>query len=463
MVQISLKDIKEDIQNIAEAISSALKVDVTIADGNLERVAGTGKYTDEVGLVIQPMSAFAAAIKEKREYIIEDPGKNDLCKQCMSRLSCKEFAEVCCPIELDGKAIGVIGLIALDEKQGENIKQNKSELMTFLKKMSELIAGKIKGETKSRELEREKHKIEALFDMVDKAVVATNEDGQIEKYNMKFASMFAVDTDIRGQYLKKLLNFLEESNYKGRETFFYEKSNVRGVYTIGSITYKTDLIGHMFEFIDSNAAIKNFNDMTENSYKISFNDILGNSEAIEQTRNKAGIAAKSPSTLLITGESGTGKELFARAIHNNSDRSEQPFIAVNCGAIPDNLLESELFGYEEGAFTGAKKGGRIGKFEVANKGTIFLDEVGDMSLLLQVKLLRVLQERELERIGSNKRLKLDVRVICATNKNLEDMVSHGLFRSDLFFRLNVIPIQVPALRERKGYLLAGSKHDRELQ
>jgi transcriptional regulator with PAS, ATPase and Fis domain len=153
--------------------------------------------------------------------------------------------------------------------------------------------------------------------------------------------------------------------------------------------------------------------------------------------------------VLILGESGTGKELFANAIHNDSARKYNPFIEINCAAIPSELLESELFGYEEGAFTGAKKGGKIGKFELADTGSIFLDEIGDMPLKMQAKLLRVLQEREFEKVGGNKVVKIDVRVISATNKNLEKMVKEGKFREDLYYRLNVMTIMIPSLRERK--------------
>lgn len=149
-------------------------------------------------------------------------------------------------------------------------------------------------------------------------------------------------------------------------------------------------------------------------------------------------------------KSGTGKELFARAIHNNSDRVNEPFISVNCGAIPESLLESELFGYEPGAFTGANPKGKIGKFELANGGTIFLDEIGDMPLHLQVKLLRVLQSRNIERVGGMESIPIDVRVISATNKDLEAMITKNEFREDLYFRLNVIPLHIPSLRERAG-------------
>ena len=151
---------------------------------------------------------------------------------------------------------------------------------------------------------------------------------------------------------------------------------------------------------------------------------------------------------MILGESGTGKELFARSIHEMSERKNEPFIAINCAAIPENLLESELFGYENGAFTGARKNGKPGKFELANGGTIFLDEVGDLSLHLQPKLLRVIEYGQIERIGGVKAIKLDVRIIAATNKDLEVMVQNGEFREDLFYRLCVIPITIPSLRKR---------------
>ncbi|SHJ78750.1 regulatory protein, Fis family [Paramaledivibacter caminithermalis DSM 15212] len=158
--------------------------------------------------------------------------------------------------------------------------------------------------------------------------------------------------------------------------------------------------------------------------------------------------AKSKATVLITGESGTGKELIANAIHYNSDRKNKPYVKINCGAIPENLLESELFGHEKGAFTGAVSK-RYGKFERANHGTIFLDEVGELSLPMQVKLLRVLQEQEIERVGESEVVKIDVRIVAATNRDLKKMVEEGSFREDLYYRLNVIPIELPSLKERK--------------
>lgn len=185
-----------------------------------------------------------------------------------------------------------------------------------------------------------------------------------------------------------------------------------------------------------------------NQAKYSFRHIIGESDKILLAKTIAEKASLTDSNVLLTGESGTGKELFAHAIHQGSIRSMKPFIKINCSAIPAELLESELFGYEEGAFTGARKGGKAGKFESADGGTLFLDEIGDMPSGMQAKLLRVLQEHEVERIGAQSPVKVDVRIIAATNQNLLDMEGKGLFRSDLYYRLNVLAIRIPPLRER---------------
>lgn len=183
--------------------------------------------------------------------------------------------------------------------------------------------------------------------------------------------------------------------------------------------------------------------------KYTFHDIIGESEAIKAAIEQAQRAAVTPATVLLRGESGTGKELFAHAIHRSSERQKGQFIRVNCAALADSLLESELFGYVEGAFTGAKRGGKAGLFEEANGGTIFLDEIGEISPNLQAKLLRVLQEREVVRVGDNRSFNVDVRVIAATNANLEAKLKSGKFREDLYYRLNVIPVIIPPLRQRK--------------
>ena len=182
---------------------------------------------------------------------------------------------------------------------------------------------------------------------------------------------------------------------------------------------------------------------------LSFHEYIGQNSKLRETLLLAAKVAKSDSTVLIQGESGVGKEVLAKAVHNSSRRKDKPLIKVNCAAIPEALLESELFGFEDGAFTGAKKGGKLGKFELAHGGTIFLDEIGDMSMSMQAKLLRVIQEREFERVGGTKTIKIDIRIIAATNCDLEKMVEEETFRRDLFYRLNIVPLYLLPLRERK--------------
>lgn len=452
-----LKDIKNDIQNIAEAMLSVLNIDVTIVDENLIRIAGTGIYLDKIDERVNGYSAFKKCLEEQVLIYIDDSEQNDICKECSNNGNCKEYAEVCCPITLDGYAYGVVGLIAFNEEQSSIITNNAKDLTNFLGKMADLISNKLKAQNKTEELELEKKKLEILLNGMNKAVVSIDTRGNIDKYNVKFRDIFNIeDKKLESGNIFQLLDFIKKPSTLDFEKyktgiFYYKKQgrNLKGIYNISEIVVKNKLKGYVIDFIENKEAIKNYNKINKD-YKITLDNIIGNSEIMEHTKQKSLIAAKSNSTVLITGESGTGKELFARAIHNHSDRTDYPFVAVNCAAIPDNLLESELFGYEEGAFTGAKKGGKLGKFELAHKGTIFLDEIGDMSLHLQGKLLRVLQERELDKIGGKSNIFIDVRVIAATNKNLEDLVKNGQFREDLYYRLKVIPITLPSLRERKS-------------
>ncbi|SDE04729.1 sigma-54 interaction domain-containing protein [Sporomusa acidovorans] len=192
--------------------------------------------------------------------------------------------------------------------------------------------------------------------------------------------------------------------------------------------------------------------------RYTFEDIIGNSESLAKTKSIARFVAGGISSILLSGETGTGKELFAQSIHHASERCNRPFVALNCGAMPASLIESNLFGYEEGAFTGAQKGGRAGAFEQANGGTIFLDEISEMELNLQTRLLRVLQEKEVVRIGGFKVKQVDVRIIASTNKNLNELIAAGKFRQDLYYRLNVVQIKIPPLRERQSDVVLLAKH-----
>ena len=214
-------------------------------------------------------------------------------------------------------------------------------------------------------------------------------------------------------------------------------------------TPEGEILGYMLTFRELRRMLNLVNKYSGSHARFTFDDIIGSSTAISELVQYARKIAQSPSSILITGESGTGKEVFAQAIHNASNRRDAAFVAINCGAISPTLIESELFGYEDGAFTGARKGGRAGKFELADKGTLFLDEIGEMHIEMQVKLLRTIQEGCVTRIGGDKEIKTDVRIIAATNKNLSEEVKKGRFRLDLYYRLNVVPLRIPPLRQRQ--------------
>ncbi|MFA6939550.1 MAG: sigma 54-interacting transcriptional regulator [Clostridiaceae bacterium] len=241
--------------------------------------------------------------------------------------------------------------------------------------------------------------------------------------------------------------------FDNREVFLNNEF-IKGRYNITatSIEIEGDIIGMVIIFKEIQKVFNLVNKYSGRRAIYNFKDIIGESREIKNVIRYAKTISSSPSTVLIEGESGTGKELLAQSIHNYGDRRNNSFIAVNCGAIPKSLIESELFGYEEGAFTGAKRGGCAGKFELANEGTLFLDEIGEMPLDMQVDLLRVLQEGYITRVGGDKIIPVNVRIIAATNKKLLEEVEKGRFREDLYYRLSVIPIKIPPLREREGDL-----------
>ena len=447
-----------DVQQVAEAIASVLTVEVTIADERLRRIAGTGRYEGRIGGRLVKDSAFAAVLREGRGFIIANPREHAVCNTCEGKQSCEERAEVCCPIMLDGKIIGVIALIACDEAQYQILLANPDGLFDFLQRMADLLAGKIAGRERLEQLHAIQQQLTTLFDTVQEGIIAVDRNGKIVNINAAAAKMLQVSQKpVLGKELALLLSGLPlaDSLTTGHDVFNREAFRlIRGQRVYYVATVKTWLGGTevwgavvtLREMAEVKKIVSNF---STQEHCFSFEMILGDSPALAKAKQEAAQAAAGNVTVLIQGESGTGKELFARAIHNASARRDKPIIAINCAAIPEALLESELFGYEEGAFTGARRGGKPGKFELADGGTVFLDEIGDMSLSLQAKPLRVLQERKIERVGSTETTAIDVRIIAATHKDIEAMVRQGEFRQDLYYRINVFPLQIPSLRQRR--------------
>ena len=447
-----------DVQQVAEAIASVLTVEVTIADERLRRIAGTGRYEGRIGGRLVKDSAFAAVLREGRGFIIANPREHAVCNTCEGKQSCEERAEVCCPIMLDGKVIGVIALIACDEAQYQILLANPDGLFDFLQRMADLLAGKIAGRERLEQLHAIQQQLTTLFDTVQEGIIAVDRNGKIVNINAAAAKMLQVSQKpVLGKELALLLSGLPlaDSLATGHDVFNREAFRlIRGqrVYYVATVKTwlgGTEVWGAVVTLREMAEVKKIVSNLSTQEHCFSFEMILGDSPALAKAKQEAAQAAAGNVTVLIQGESGTGKELFARAIHNASARRDKPIIAINCAAIPEALLESELFGYEEGAFTGARRGGKPGKFELADGGTVFLDEIGDMSLSLQAKLLRVLQERKIERVGSTETTAIDVRIIAATHKDIEAMVRQGEFRQDLYYRINVFPLQIPSLRQRR--------------
>lgn len=312
---------------------------------------------------------------------------------------------------------------------------------------------------------------ETLICAVDHAITAVDREGNIVSWNHKSEEIFQCSHDeIMG---KPITDFFEQDSlevvsvlkngkgvirkyhqpYPGVSVLINALPVVLNKKVIGGISVEqdiTDVVRLNDELSTTFAYIRDLEDRIDKKQSDDpFHKIKGRSKSIRKAVEMAKKVATTDASVLITGESGVGKELFANAIHKSSSRSNGPFVDINCGAIPAPLFESELFGYEKGAFTGANKEGKKGKFDMAKGGTLFLDEIGEMPLDLQVKLLRVLQEKQYYRIGGNEPIPLDVRIISATNRNLDEMIQEGLFRQDLYYRLNIVSIEVPPLRERK--------------
>lgn len=456
---LELSVIRDTVMNVAEAITAALEIETEIINEHLEIIGGTGRYTRKIGSFeeggdINSGAIYGKLLKSGENYLCKDPASD-------SEYDPKEgeLAEICCPIKLDNKIIGLIGLVAFNEEQRDKIINNSSTLTLFLERMAELIASKL-SETEQR------NQLQGIVESMHEGLIAIDKDGMIKSCNYECEKLLGLNrSQMEGYPLSRIWDLKEVEKVatsgtavKDKEVS-YKKYNSQEKRFLCTIIPLNSQNTEEYDGTPHGAMIlfQNISDVRERMYKMTviekhttIHDIIGESEPMLRAKRRTLQVSSSDSTILITGESGTGKELFARAIHTESPRRNNPFIAINCGAIPEMLLESELFGYEKGAFTGADSRGKPGKFEIAHKGTIFLDEIGDLPLHLQVKLLHVIQNRRIDRVGGTSPIDIDVRIIAATNKNLEKMIAAQEFREDLYFRLNVIPIMIPPLRDREG-------------
>jgi len=456
-------EIQETIQRITEAIASVIGIDVTVIDENLERVAGTGEYKPLVGKRIPKDSVFEQCLRNFNPFIIDQPRLDSACLPCESKESCSEFGTICTPILVDGRAMGVIGVVALSGDQKAQFDKKREDYLTFLNKMASLISAKINEQKIFNDLVFANRQIETTIETLSEGILTIDDSGRIRYFNRSARELLKIEENesLVGKHIRTILpevlasELIEKGTaHHNQEVFFSDSKRTFHLLSSGTpMISDGKVLGAVIALKDFHSLYRSLMNIARRTEVVGFDEIIGMEEKFLVVKEQAKMAARSDSSILILGESGTGKELFARAIHSESSRKRNPFMAINCSAIPEQLLESELFGYEEGAFTGAKKGGKFGIFEVADGGTIFLDEIGDMPLHLQAKLLRFLQEKKILKLGAHKPKEVDTRLIASTNKNLEEMIQKGLFRSDLFYRLNVIPIKIPPLRDRKQDVL----------
>ncbi|HRW11872.1 MAG TPA: sigma 54-interacting transcriptional regulator [Syntrophomonas sp.] len=358
---------------------------------------------------------------------------------------------------MKGEILGIVGAYDITEKKllKEQLQAARDELELRVRQRTEELS------LKNNELTLLNRNLNNVVTNMSDGVVVVNRKGEIELLNQVFKQNW-------GDWLEKIRTKLQKDVRTGKSHFINDLFDKRISFQDEEVIYGTP--GDQVHFLASGTPIVNeagvvvsgllilrpikeirqlVNRFSGAKATFRFEDIITGNGAMLDLIENAKMAAASTSNVLIEGESGTGKELFAQSIHNYSRRSKGPFIALNCGAIPRELIGSELFGYAEGAFTGARKGGNPGKFELASGGTIFLDEIGDMPFEQQAALLRVIQDKSIARIGGNQAIPVDVRIICATNKDLHTEMMHGRFRQDLYYRLNVISIRIPPLRERR--------------
>lgn len=369
-------------------------------------------------------------------------------------------------IDVGIRHIHMHDLIELGRRMGVPWEREKQYLSTFIAGIHDI--GKELG-ISFADMKKLHNHLQSIFEAVQEPIFAVDQHGSITFINQLAAVLFQKQAkELIGQQISQLPRIDSILPY-----IHQEKANHEALITIKDQHFIVHCkrMEHHQEYHGTVCMLKNVTDIQSLERRLrkaivdkghvasyTFDQIIGQSPCLLRAIAKAKKMAKNNRSILITGENGTGKELFAHSLHLESLRRNGPFVAINCASFPEHLLESEIFGYEEGAFTGARKGGKPGVFEMADGGTIFLDEIGDISPAIQVRLLRVLQEKQVVRVGATKVLTVDVRVVAATNRNLEEAVKQGKFREDLYYRLNVLPITIPPLRERKEDIPLLLKH-----
>lgn len=442
--QSVLMQIQPTIQRFARMLASVLQLEVEIVDENLCRVAGTGTYGKFLGRQLSGNSRLLRHVLEtKTEKVVTQSRFDPLCEGCDSKENCREKAFLGTPVILQDRCVGVISLIAVTHEQQEHISDNLREFSDYVRHISTIFVSKLledqgPGDNISKIFA-------TMIDNMDQGVLVVDDESRVQFVNQTaLKTLGVVQNNIIGKPIRfRPLTF--ESNFTHGHMQHIVSWDDKSELIIGQLHNIQGRQLFLMAFHQSHTSFSVANAPDEPHIE----QLVGECRVMRQLKRLISRIAPSPSSVMVVGESGTGKEVVARAIHKLSGRRNKPFIAINCAAIPEQLLESELFGYVKGAFTGASANGKTGLIQAANTGTLFLDEIGDMPLMLQAKLLRAIEAREILPIGASSPIQVDIRIISATNQNLAQFIAEGKFREDLFYRLNVIPITLPPLRERQ--------------
>lgn len=442
--QSVLMQIQPTIQRFARMLASVLQLEVEIVDENLCRVAGTGAYGKFLGRQLSGNSRLLRHVLEtKTEKVVTQSRFDPLCEGCDSKENCREKAFLGTPVILQDRCVGVISLIAVTHEQQEHISDNLREFSDYVRHISTIFVSKLledqgPGDNISKIFA-------TMIDNMDQGVLVVDDESRVQFVNQTaLKTLGVVQNNIIGKPIRfRPLTF--ESNFTHGHMQHIVSWDDKSELIIGQLHNIQGRQLFLMGFHQSHTSFSVANAPDEPHIE----QLVGECRVMRQLKRLISRIAPSPSSVMVVGESGTGKEVVARAIHKLSGRRNKPFIAINCAAIPEQLLESELFGYVKGAFTGASANGKTGLIQAANTGTLFLDEIGDMPLMLQAKLLRAIEAREILPIGASSPIQVDIRIISATNQNLAQFIAEGKFREDLFYRLNVIPITLPPLRERQ--------------
>ncbi|EEZ1404243.1 sigma-54-dependent transcriptional regulator [Escherichia coli] len=442
--QSVLMQIQPTIQRFARMLASVLQLEVEIVDENLCRVAGTGAYGKFLGRQLSGNSRLLRHVLEtKTEKVVTQSRFDPLCEGCDSKENCREKAFLGTPVILQDRCVGVISLIAVTHEQQEHISDNLREFSDYVRHISTIFVSKLledqgPGDNISKIFA-------TMIDNMDQGVLVVDDESRVQFVNQTaLKTLGVVQNNIIGKPIRfRPLTF--ESNFTHGHMLHIVSWDDKSELIIGQLHNIQGRQLFLMAFHQSHTSFSVANAPDEPHIE----QLVGECRVMRQLKRLISRIAPSPSSVMVVGESGTGKEVVARAIHKLSGRRNKPFIAINCAAIPEQLLESELFGYVKGAFTGASANGKTGLIQAANTGTLFLDEIGDMPLMLQAKLLRAIEAREILPIGASSPIQVDIRIISATNQNLAQFIAEGKFREDLFYRLNVIPITLPPLRERQ--------------